>query len=95
MSLIICKSVRVKFIFINRKFVFINRGVRNSLVPRPSPHVRERGSGVLSDFLVKWGGVAPRSESSNQIAERLIIWVLNTFTSFDAPLRGVCGWSMH
>ena len=43
------------------------------LVPRPSPHVRERGSGVLSDFLVKWGGVAPRSESSNQIAERVII----------------------
>ena len=24
-------------------------------------------------FLVKWGGVAPRSESSNQIAERVII----------------------
>ena len=23
---------------------------RVSLVPRPSPHVRERGSGVLSDF---------------------------------------------
>ena len=41
-----------------------------SLVPRPSPHVGERGSGVL---LVKWGGVAFRSESSNQIAERLII----------------------
>ena len=29
------------------------------VVPRPSPHVRERGSGVLSGFLVKWGGVAP------------------------------------
>ena len=28
--------------------------------------------GVLND-LVKWGGVAPRSESSNQIAERVII----------------------
>ena len=42
---------------------------RVSLVPRPSPHVRERGSGVLSDFLV----TAPRSESSNQIAERVII----------------------
>ena len=42
-------------------------------MPRPSPHVRERGSGVLSDFLAIWGGVAPRSESSNQIAERVII----------------------
>ena len=23
------------------------------------------------------------------------LWVLNTFTSFDAPSRDVCGWSMH
>ena len=35
-------------------------------MPSPPPHVRERGSGVLNDFLV----TAPRSESSNQIAER-------------------------
>jgi len=44
-----------------------------SLVPRLSPHMRERGSGVLSKFLVKWGGVAPQAESSNQIAEHVII----------------------
>ena len=23
------------------------------------------------------------------------VWVLNTFTSFDAPSRDTCGWSMH
>ena len=50
-----------------------SRCAGTSLVPRPSPHVRERGSGVLSDFLVNWGEVAPRSESSNQIAECVII----------------------
>ena len=44
-----------------------------SLVPRPSPHVRERGSGVLNDFSCQMGRGSSRSESLNQIAERVII----------------------
>ena len=38
-----------------------------SFVPRPSPHMRERGSGVLRDFSCH------SSESLNQIAECVII----------------------
>ena len=43
------------------------------VVPRPSPHVRERGSGVLSDFSCQMGRGSSRSESSNQISECVII----------------------
>ena len=50
-----------------------SNSVEGGLVPRPSPHVQERGSGVLNDFSCQMGRVAPRSESSNQIAERVII----------------------
>ena len=43
------------------------------VVPRPSPHVRQRGSGVLSDFSCQMGRGSSRSGSPNQIAERVII----------------------
>ena len=43
------------------------------VVPRPFPHVRERGSGVLSDFSCQMGRDSSQSERSNQIAECVII----------------------
>ena len=58
----------------------ISRTPLYSLVPRPSPHVRDRGSGDFSCYMAIWGGVAPRSESLNQIAEHVII-VARYFTT--------------
>ena len=33
----------------------LGKWLRNSLVPSPSPHMRERGSGVLNDFSCQMG----------------------------------------
>ena len=45
-----------------------------SLVLRPSTaHARKRVWLFWATFLVAWDGIAPRSESSNQILERIII----------------------
>ena len=41
--------------------------------PDPSRTCEKEGLVFWATFLVKWGGVAPRGESSNQIAERVII----------------------
>ena len=43
------------------------------VVPRPSLHVQERESGVLSDFSCQMGRDSSQSERSNQIAECVII----------------------
>ena len=57
------KSVRVKFIFINRGFVIVS-------CPEP-PRTCKKVFWALSCQMGR--GSSPRSESSNQIAERLII----------------------
>ena len=41
--------------------------------PDPPRTCEKEGLVFWATFLVKWGGVAPRSESSNQTAERVII----------------------
>ena len=41
--------------------------------PDPPRTCEKEGLEFWASFLVKWGGVAPQSESSNQIAERVII----------------------
>ena len=44
-------------------------------------------------FANQWKSLnATNTEAENKNAS---IRVLNTFTSFDAPSRDVCGWSMH
>ena len=43
------------------------------LCPDPPCTCEKEGLVFWAIFLVKWGGVAPRSERSNQIAERIII----------------------
>ena len=48
-----------------------------SLMPRLSCTCEKKGSGVLSDFSCHMGGITFQFESSNQIAEGIIIDVNN------------------
>ena len=56
----------------------------SELVSCPDPLARARGSGVLSDFSCR---VAPRSESLNQILERIIICAWRKRSYFEPNWR--------